>query len=501
MWKSNKKVYRPKSIQNLLLHRLFFILIIILIVLGIYQYINMKAYLIESKIELLDSRFKNLEKDVVLATNTNEMLIRNTDYILNVVSGEDICVAIINRDCEIIDETNIYNGIKTDINKSINKTLAVPKLSKEIYFKDINDNKVSSDYYIVRDEDSKKQLVILREIGTYNNPAGLVQISTTVEDIEEFLYEQVRVYIFSMLIGLLLISMLGKIVLKHTLKPLKKLTYQLDNVDENQLNTRIDINNGQIEIDILANKFNKMFQRLEKSFEEEKKNNIAMKNFILDVSHELRTPLTSIQGFIEVLQLGAFKDENKLQIGLNSMMAESRRLSKLVNELLFLVKLEGNISVELKKENINDIINEVKSQLEILKGDRKLEFKLNRDMYCMVNKDQIKQVIYNLFQNAINHTDDIKGVINISTKSIKKDDNSWIEVSIKDNGEGIDKENIKLIFDRFYRADKHRARKNGGYGLGLSIVQRIIHNHNGEINVESIKGKGSTFSFLFKEIK
>ncbi|CAM2077830.1 MAG: hypothetical protein NSGCLCUN01_02018 [uncultured Clostridium sp.] len=166
-----------------------------------------------------------------------------------------------------------------------------------------------------------------------------------------------------------------------------------------------------------------------------------------------------------------------------------------------MIKLERNVSVELKRENVNDIINEVKSQLEILKRDRKLEIKLDKDMYCMVNKDQVKQIIYNLFQNVINHTDEVTGVISISTSHISNDSGSWIEVSIEDNGCGISEENIKLIFDRFYRIDKHRSRKRGGHGLGLSIVQRIIQNHNGIINVESSEGKGSIFTFSFKEIE
>lgn len=493
------KAYNSKSIQVLLIKRLFFILVIVLIVLGIYQYSRMKGYLFDSKIELLDSRFKNVEKDVILATNTDDLLIENTEYILKLVSGEDICVAVINKDGDIIGETNQYTGIRTEIDKKLKEVLKIPHLNKDIYLNVINDKDVSTDYYIIEDENNKKQLVILRDIGLYTNPSGVIQISTGIEDIERILSEQIRVYIISTVVALIIIGLSGRLILKHTLNPLKKLTSQLDNIDENQLDTRINDSNGQVEIDILANKFNNMFERLQISFEKEKKSNIAMKNFILDVSHELRTPLTSIQGFIEVLQLGAFKDERKLKVALENMMGESRRLSKLVNELLLLIKLEGNVQVELKRENINEIINELKSQLEILKKDRKLEIQLDKDIYCEVNKDQIKQVIYNLFQNAINHTDEQTGIINISTRNIYNEDTYWVEVAIKDNGEGMSEENIKLIFDRFYRVDKHRSRRSGGYGLGLSIVQRIIYNHNGKIKVESEEGKGSKFTFCLKE--
>lgn len=501
MWKNNKRTYNPKSLQSLLIYRLFLVLVMVLIGLGTYQYSSMKQYLVKSKIELLDSRFKNVEKEVVLATNNNEMLVQNMEYILNVVSGEDICVAVINEEGKIIGETNRYKGIRTEINKGKNKILEIPQLNEEIYLKTINDSVTSSEYYIIEDKNEQKQLVILREIGTITHPSGLVQISTSTDDIESILEEQVRVYLLSAVMALLLSGLLGKMILKHTLKPLKRLTREIDVIDENQLDTRTDVHNGQIEIDILANKFNNMIERLEVSFEKERKTNVAMKNFILDVSHELRTPLTSIQGFIEVLQLGASKNEEQLKMALESMMTESRRLGKLVNELLLLMKLEGNVSVELKRENINDIIKEIKSQLEILKRDRNLEIEWGNDMYCMVNKDQVKQIIYNLVQNAINHTDEQIGIIKITTRRINKENSSWIEVSITDNGEGVSKEDIELIFDRFYRVDKNRSRKRGGYGLGLSIVKRIICNHNGEIQVQSEKGKGSTFSFLLREIE
>lgn len=492
---------KKRSIQTLLIVRLFFILVVVLVALGFYQYNNMKSYLIKSKIELLDSRFKNLEINVILATQSDELLAKNTEYILNKVSGEEICVAVINKDGEVIGKTNRYNGIKTDKDKHIQSFLQVPNLDSEIYLDVINDEKIASSYYTSISEDGEEQIIILREIGVYNNPSGLVQVSTTLEEVKEILSQQIKLYIISAICALIVIAVLGKLVLKHTLKPLNKLTYELDNIDENQLDTRIDSNNGQIEIDILANKFNNMLQRLELSFEEEKKINMAMKNFILDASHELRTPLTSIQGFIEVLQLGAYKDKEKLESALESMMTESKRLSKLVNELLLLIRLEGDISVEFNRENINDIISEIEVQLQILKRDRKLEINLADDMYCMVNKDQVKQVLYNLVQNAINYTDEIYGIISISTKKIIRENDSYIEISVSDNGEGIAEENIPLIFNRLYRVEKHRSRKKGGYGLGLSIVKKIVDNHHGNIYVESKKGKGSTFKIEFKEVE
>lgn len=491
-----RNVYKANSIQSQLLKQLFFVLIVMLTGLGIYQYSSMKHYLYESKVKLLDSRFKNIDKNVILATSTDEMLEENMKYILNQVSGEGICVAVINQKGEVMGAMNRYRGIVTATSKSNEDQVELLKLKPEYYRQVLKDGKLSSGYQVVTDLQGKKQIIILRELGFLDAPIGLVQISTYIEDISGILAEQIRMYIVS-IIGVLAIGgLLSHMVLRHTLGPLKRMTNQLDKIDSEQLNLRVEERNGQIEIDILASKFNSMFERLQKSFERERQVSEAMKHFILDASHELRTPLTSIQGFVEVLQLGAAKNKVQLDQALGSILSESQRLSKLVNELLTLVKLEGNPAVELKEENINTIIQEIVPQLQVLVRDRKLIIDMERDMYSLVNKDQIKQVIYNLVQNAINHTDEKQGEITLKTRQIDRGDTSWIEVSISDNGEGISKEKLELIFDRFYRVDKHRSRKSGGYGLGLSIVKQIIFNHKGTIWVESEEGEGSTFRFL-----
>lgn len=493
-----KKGYQARSIQSQLLYRLLIGVIIMLTVLGVYQYSNMKTSLYASKVELLDSRFKNINKKVIVGTTTHTLLQQNMEYILNQISGEEIGVAVMNQEGEMIAAKNRYTGIMTEMSKRNEKMIQIPKLSEAKYQEALSDGRLASGYEVVTDSEGQRQLVILREIGEFTRPIGLVQISTYMTDVEHILAEQARMYILSAIAVLVVGSILGIAVLRHTLKPLKQMTNQLDQIDSDQLDIRIEAQNGQIEIDILANKFNNMFERLEKSFTKEKKMNEAMKHFVLDASHELRTPLTSIQGFIEVLQLGAAKNEQQLNMALNSILIESQRLSKLVSQLLLLVKLEGNPSIELKEENINNIIQEVVPQLEILMKQRQLTIQFDEATEVLVNKDQIKQVIYNLVQNAINHTNESTGKIKIVTQRIEKENGLWVEVSIIDNGEGISKENIGQIFDRFYRADKHRSRRNGGYGLGLAIIKEIIYNHEGEIDVESEMGRGSTFRVRLK---
>jgi two-component system OmpR family sensor kinase len=139
------------------------------------------------------------------------------------------------------------------------------------------------------------------------------------------------------------------------------------------------------------------------------------------------------------------------------------------------------------------MIVEMEPQLQLLGGNRKLhiltETEAGAPEEVMLDSDKIKQVLLNLFQNAVQHTDPLEGVIHITI--YKKTDG--IELALQDNGTGISEEHLPYLFDRFYRIDSSRARKSGGAGLGLSISRSLVELHGGSLNAESCLGKGSLF--------
>jgi two-component system OmpR family sensor kinase len=232
-----------------------------------------------------------------------------------------------------------------------------------------------------------------------------------------------------------------------------------------------------------------MLERLEASFTAERETKEQMSRFIADASHELRTPLTSIHGFLEVLLRGAANQPDQLDKALTSMYGESKRLIKLVQGLLLLAKLDRTPHLELKAGLLDTVIQDMEPQLRILAGTRTLSLLLEPNMKCNFDIDSIKQVILNLFHNAVQQTDPEKGHIQIS---LAEKDNG-VQLSIQDNGPGISAIHIPHIFDRFYRSDFSRTRKYGGAGLGLSITKSIVEAHEGTISVASQEGDGSTF--------
>ncbi len=214
--------------------------------------------------------------------------------------------------------------------------------------------------------------------------------------------------------------------------------------------------------------------------------------FVANVSHELRTPLTSINGFLETLLDGAIDDPVTARRFLEIMNAESNRLSRLVDDLLQLSKLE------YRRANVNkhpvDLVDIIRNTVEMFKNraeEKDLEMTTEIPNLPRVPGDEgfLTQVMVNLVDNAIKYTPS-GGKINVGASFNDKE----ILVSVRDTGMGIPEESLSRVFERFYRVDKARSRDVGGTGLGLSIAKHIVEAHGGKIWVES-HPEGSSFRF------
>ena len=220
------------------------------------------------------------------------------------------------------------------------------------------------------------------------------------------------------------------------------------------------------------------------------------KEFIGNIAHELKTPLFTIQGYILTLLDGGISDKKIIKKYLKQTSKGVDRLSYIVKDLDLITKFESGISnLEINEFNILTIIDNVFEMLEIQAQKNnitiKLDRKYNKPIMVIADEERIQQVITNLIMNSIKYGID-RGITEISINPLE--DNK-ILVRISDNGEGIDKEHLPRLFERFYRVEKTRNRKSGGSGLGLSIVKHIIDAHNEKIFVESEVNVGSEFSF------
>ncbi|MFC6291386.1 two-component sensor histidine kinase [Macrococcus epidermidis] len=225
---------------------------------------------------------------------------------------------------------------------------------------------------------------------------------------------------------------------------------------------------------------------------EEKKIDMMKQQFIANVSHELRTPIQMLQGYTEAILDGIVVEKDDVDEFLNIILDESKRLNRLVNELINVARIDaGETTLNKEMMDISPLLekNIQNFKQSAIEHKTTLQLDLQHTKEVAIDYDKIFQVITNLLDNAMRYTKS-GDTIKISTYN----DSSNLYIQISDTGVGIAKEHINHIFERFYKVDQARTRGKHGTGLGLFIVKAIIEKHHGEINVESEQGIGTTFT-------
>jgi two-component system phosphate regulon sensor histidine kinase PhoR len=232
----------------------------------------------------------------------------------------------------------------------------------------------------------------------------------------------------------------------------------------------------------------------QKELEHLKKLENYRKEFLGNVSHELKTPIFNIQGYVATLIDGGINDP---KINIEYLKRADKSIDRMINiidDLETISQLEtGTLSLDLEKFNLVEMVNDISKQIEIQAQKKNITLNVTTPQKVVkVNADRfrIRQVLANLLSNSIKY-----GKENGETSIVIAPDKDKINVSISDNGIGLEEKHLSRIFERFYRVDKGRSREQGGTGLGLSIVKHIIEAHHQTINVSSKENEGTTFVF------
>jgi two-component system phosphate regulon sensor histidine kinase PhoR len=215
-------------------------------------------------------------------------------------------------------------------------------------------------------------------------------------------------------------------------------------------------------------------------------------DFVANVSHELKTPLTSIRGFVETLQAGAIENPEMAHKFMNIIMLESERLTRLINDILVITRMEsGNDAVHNSRIRLDQMAYDVADMLRIYAKEKQVTVRSqepNEPVYVLGNADRVKQMLINLIENGIKYN---KPGGSVSVKVFPSGES--VQLLISDTGIGIGEEHMPRLFERFYRVDKGRSRNMGGTGLGLAIVKHILKGMNGMIEVYSKPAEGTEF--------
>ncbi|MFQ3545549.1 ATP-binding protein [Halobacillus rhizosphaerae] len=306
-------------------------------------------------------------------------------------------------------------------------------------------------------------------------------------------------------IGIFLIVVLTNIILSYLmarriLQPVRQLSEAADKISEGNLDFYMESKNKD-ELGKLVNTFDDMRGKLKESLELREHYENNRKELIASISHDLKTPLTSIRGYVEGIQDGVAKTEDKLERYLGTIRSKAEYMDRLINELFLYSKLD------LKKEPFNfekvkispfieDYVEELK--FELAQENVQVSLNVQKTAHAIVSIDRNKmiRVLNNILNNSVNYVENGKGRIEIDVNEQEE----TVMIRISDNGSGVSMEEISNIFNRFYRSDPSRSSKTGGSGLGLAIALQIIKAHGGEIWAENGLEHGLSIVFTLPKM-
>lgn len=390
---------------------------------------------------------------------------------------------------------------------------------------DLHNKAMSAESFVIGNAKEDKFMLLVKPVlsigvtSVAGSPlvVGYAVIGEPLIEEDLILERNIRGYIFNALIVMLLSTLLTAFALQKPLEPLLHISSTARKIAGGQYNLRIPHMKTASEIEQLREALNHMLGQMENALNTERTARDRMARFIADASHELRTPLTSIRGFLEILKRTKTTDKETLDSAHNTMLIETERLIRLTEGLLTLNRIsQEDMSGEnqpCNKSKLEQVLPELLPLFSPLLVNK--VFKINghalnnmidlqlpidihgSDQILPLKPDELKQILYNLLNNAIQHTES-GGVIELITTIDNGHDNPTLSLSVKDNGRGIRSEDLPHIFERFFRGDRSRARHKGqGSGLGLAIVAELVRIRGGEIKVESLPEEGTTFTITF----
>jgi signal transduction histidine kinase len=332
------------------------------------------------------------------------------------------------------------------------------------------------------------QFEIIGTLYPVKNDKFIIIVAATDKDGHLYL-EKLQIILFLVcLISLLLFFAAGWIFSGRALKPISDVINKVNNITITSLNLRVNEGNGKDEIGRLAKTFNRMLERLEASF-------ALQKDFIANASHELRTPLTSINGHLDVL-LMKDRSPDEYKSAVQSVHDDIKALIDLSNRLLMIARTSAEGPENLsKKIRIDEIIWQAREDLLRFKKDYQIHISLNdsltdcEQMVVVGDENLLKVAVSNLMDNACKYSVDHS--VNVTLHHIDK----HVKILFEDRGIGISEKDLEKVFEPFYRGGNALAHAAGS-GIGLPLVNQIIRNYNGKIEIQSYMGKGTTVAIV-----
>ena len=288
-------------------------------------------------------------------------------------------------------------------------------------------------------------------------------------------------------------------IYKRILVPLDKMRIATKKIADGNFDYELD-EKDFVEIPFLYNDFEKMRIKLKENEEEKILSENASRELVSNISHDLKTPLTAIRGYVEGILDGVASSPQKVRDYLTTIYNKTNDMTKLIDELLYYSRVSGNeFSYNFEKTNVkeffDDYVKDLYLELDTIKINFSYSANVDADTMIDIDREQIKRALNNIVANAVKYMDKEDPEIHFRVKETM----DAINIRISDNGRGIDEKDLPHIFERFYRSDASRNTKLGGSGIGLSIVKKVIENHEGSVVAMSKSGVGTDMDIVLKK--
>lgn len=288
-------------------------------------------------------------------------------------------------------------------------------------------------------------------------------------------------------------------IYKRILVPLDKMRIATKKIADGNFDYELN-EKDFVEIPFLYNDFEKMRIKLKENEEEKILSENAARELVSNISHDLKTPLTAIRGYVEGILDGVASSPQKVRDYLTTIYNKTNYMTKLIDELLYYSRVSGNeFSYNFEKTNVkeffDDYVKDLYLELDTIKINFSYSANVDADTMIDIDREQIKRALNNIVANAVKYMDKEEPEIHFRVKETM----DAINIRISDNGRGIDEKDLPHIFERFYRSDASRNTKLGGSGIGLSIVKKVIENHEGSVVAMSKSGVGTDIDIVLKK--
>ncbi len=370
-------------------------------------------------------------------------------------------------------------------------------------YDDLSDETALKNYYLV--ENGTQYLVKARRIlfpaGRYGKALGgvLVIVSKTDSALKEVTVLSVECIAIFLLVMILTGVCLTLWLHRSIVKPLNYLEKSANRIATGDLDFKI-VSKGDDEFGDLTKSFESMRGKLKEYVDKKVQYEVDSRELLTNISHDLKTPLTSIKGYVEGLLDGVADTQEKRDKYLQTIYNKSKDMDRLIGEVTLFSKLDtGDVPYNFEKIDIDGFLSELCTEWKFDLEEKNIfvQYENNLSGRVMIKGDVEKliRVVNNIIGNSVKYLDKDEGHIHITLEDIGES----VKITIADNGKGIEKENLELIFERFYRTDASRNSKQGGSGIGLAIVKKIIEQHDGRVWAESEVNEGTAIVFTLQK--